>query len=456
MSRKKNKWPMLIFSSIVLALVVLSLFDYKKMKREEGLGEGEQKLLTLTTGEVVEIDYKSAKQTVQLKSDKGNWKLLQPLEDDADDVGVVGVLNALKDAKVHQISEGGKKDGKEIVWSEFGLSPGVAMEITTDEGKKDAFKISDTNAYDGSYYIERGGDLFTADKSLARLANLQVSTLRSHNPWRLAGEVIKIDASYSYDGSPRHVVLTKGEKGFTAAPQFDLPLSEEKIKDWLQSLRDVRFNDFAADHSDEKTSAQFGLNKPVKTFVFTARQDGKEASAVWKFSPDKDNQAYVQTSSRPDIYKGTKFTWRETAIPIEQLLEAKEALQFELEQATDIELMIDGKPLHFAKGDKDWEVKGQPADAGKFHSAALVDFFQKLKNLEPQVGEMPSDLTFDGKNRLVVKGHSGPLFEMSWTGPKDQLRWLKISKFKERFKVSAERLNALLKTEFLSKSETKP
>lgn len=456
MSRKKSKWPTIAFAGVVLALVVFSLFDYKKLKREEGLEEGEQKLLTLTSGEVVAIDYKSKKQIIELKSDKGTWRVLQPLEDDADDVGVVGVLNALKDAKVHQISEGGKKDGKDINWSEYGLNPGVAMEIATDEGKKDAFRISDTNAYDGSFYIERGGDLFTADKSIARLANLEVSTLRSHNPWRQQGEVIKIDAQYTYQGSPRHVTLTKGEKGWSVVPAFDLPVSSDKVKDWLQALRDVRFNEFASDHADNKTLEQFGLRNPVKTFVFTARMDGKESNVTWKFSQEKDNQVYLNTSMRPDIYKGTKFTWRETRIPIEQLLDAKEALQFELEQANDIELVNDGKTLHFVKGDKDWEIKDQKPEAGKFHAAALVDFFQKFKNLEPQVGELPSDLSFDGGNHLIVKGIKGVLLEMSWTKPKDQLRWLKISKFKERFKVSAERLNALLKTEFLSKSEAKP
>jgi hypothetical protein len=456
MSRKKNKWPQIIFFAIVVGLVAFSLFDYKKMKREEGLGEGEQKLLTLTTGEVVEIDYKSKKQTVQLKNESGVWKVLQPLQDEADDVGVVSVLNALKDAKVHQISEGGKENGKDIDWAQYGLNPGISMEITTDEGKKDAFRISDTNAYDGSYYIERGGDLFTTDKTIAHLADLQVAGVRSHNPWRQQGEVIKIEAQYSYEGSPRHVTLTKGEKGWSAQPAFDLPVSAERVKDWLQALRDVRFNDFAADNSDEKSLEKFGLRNPSQKYIFTAKMDGKETSVTWKFSQEKDVQVFLNTSLRPDIYRGTRFTWRETRIPIEQLLDTKDVLQFELEQANDIELTNDGKRLHFVKGDKEWEVKDQGAEAGKFHSVALVDFFQKLKGLEPQAGEMPSELSFDSKNHLVVKGNNGPVLDLSWTNTKDQLRWLKISKFKERFKVSAERFNAFLKTEFLSKSEAKP
>lgn len=456
MSRKKNKWSTAIFALVVLGLIALSLFDYKKMKQQGDLAEGEEKLLTLKEGTVSEIVFKSKNQTIQLKNDKGVWKLLQPLQDDADDTAVIGVLNALKEAKVQKI-EDADKDKKAIDWSQYGLNPGVEIEIATDQNKKDGFKISDSSAYDGSFYVEKDQHLFLGDKSLARLADEQIPALRSHNPWRGQGEVTKVEGDYTYQGESRHVTLTKGDKGWSATPAFDLPLSDDKVNDWLQEVRDVRANDFAADHADAKTREQFGLKKPAMTVTFTLKLDGKESQITWEFGQEKDkgNQVYVHTSSRPDIYKGTKFTWRESRIPFEHMLDANQALQFPLEQAKEMELSNDGHAYRFSKGEHDWTLKEPQAEASHFHPLALADFFQKLKGLEPQAGEMPSGLSFDAGNHLVIKGDKGELLDLSWTNSKDQLRWLKISKFKERFKVSAERFNALLKTEFLSKAEKK-
>jgi hypothetical protein len=428
----------LVFALIVAGLAAFSLLDYKQFKKDKGLGENEQKVLSLHEGEVVDIEIKSKKQTVSIKSDHGYWHILEPLKDDADDLAIVSYLNALKEAKVTLLSDDGKKNSEPVDWSKYGLDPGVQIEIITDQNKKDRFTVSDTSAYDGSFYVRKGDDLFLGDRSLARISDVAVKTLRSHNIWRSQGDILSAKLHYRYMGQTKDVVLSKGEKDWSVEPKFDLPLSQDKVKDWLQAIRDIRANDFASPES---------VKKPSSWYEFTVQHENQKQQVTWKFEEQAGNKVNVLNSILPDAYQTTSFTLRDVLLPAEQLLDTASVFNIALEKANDVLLSIEGKSLHFKKGEADWTMEGST----KFKPAALVEFFQKLKGLEPIAAEPPKDLQFEPeKNALTIKGSTGVLFEMTWSQSKDQLRWLKISQFKERFKVSAERLNALLKTNWES------
>jgi hypothetical protein len=411
----------LILGAIVAGLVAFSLFDYKKAKKEAGLGEREQKLLSLTEGEVRELSIRSSKIHVQLKSEDANWRLIEPLKDDADDVAVISLLNAIKNAKAQSVSD---ETTKNIEWAKYGLSPGAEIELVTDQGQHDKFSISEANAYDGSFYVRKGDQLLIGDRGLARISDLEIKNLRSHLIWRAKTDPTNIEVSYTYLGEAKHAVLTKGEKEWSVEPKYDLPLSQENIKDWLQSIRDLRANDVIGD-VNAKTLEQFGLKKPSMKITFNKDN-------IWTFGADNKNEVYITNSQLPIIFKSSKFSLRDVRIPVEQLLNANPALIFALEQANAMEVTTEGKKSQFAKGEKSWD--------------KLPDFFQKLKGLEPIAAEPPAGVVLDAKkNHLIIKGQNGVLLELIWSDVKDQLRWLKISNFKERFKVSAERWAAQLK-----------
>jgi hypothetical protein len=433
MSRKKKFTPTLVFGVLVASLVAFSLFDYKKAKKDAALGEHEEKLLTLSEGEVIEVAIHSKKLNLQLKSEDGNWHMIEPLKDDADDLAVVGLLNAIKDAKAQAVSDDSKKNSS-IDWAQYGLAPGVDVEIKTDQGKQDTFKISDSNAYDGSFYVRKGDRLLVGDRGLARIVDLEVKNFRSHLIWRTKGEISRVEFKYTYLGEAKRAVLTKGEKEWNIEPKFDLPLSQQNVKDWLQSIHDLRALDFAANEISPKTMAQFGLTKPSMVSVFTVSQMGKNSSVTWTVGEGKSgtNEIFVMSSVLPEIFKSTQFSLRDVRIPAEQLLDGDQALVFPLEQALEVQVLVDGKAKKFTKGEKGWD--------------KLVDFFQKLKGVGPIAADPPVGTVFDEKkNHLTVKNDSGVLLDLIWSDVKDQVRWLKISKFKERFKVSAERWNALIK-----------
>lgn len=451
MSQKKKRPTTLIFTIVVVALAGLTFFDYKRSKQKEGLQEGEQKVLDFPAEELSHFLLKSKTQTIELKRDGKMWKMLQPLLDDVDENSVSMLISALQTAAVKDLGEEVHKG--QIDWKKYGLDPGVSIEAEAEKGARTSLAISDTNAFDGSFYVRKNDQLYLGDRAWSHIAGQQVNPLRSHQIWRTPGDIVRLQAHYDYQGTVEDAIFTKTGETWKMEPAFDLPLNASKVRNWVQSMRDLRLIDFAAAKPSEKDQDVYLLKKPSWRGEFTVKKDEKEAKVHWVVGQDRDNDLFLHSDVKDEVYKTGKFSLRDIRIPFEQLLDTSKVVQFPIEEAKEIDLLIDGHRVRFVKGDKDW---GMEPAVPNINPSAVADFLQKLRALDLIAG-LPSGVsTNPSKDRLMIKSKEGTLFEMEWSAEKDRIRWLKIPPFKEKFKVSAEPFNAMLKTEFLSKSKEEP
>src|SRR5262249_39749639 len=132
-----------------------------------------------------------------------------------------------------------------VDWAKYGFDPGVDIEIGTDQNQRETFKVSDTSAYDGSFYIQKNGELLLAERSMVQITEKNVKHVPSHQVWRKMGEVTEI----VFNKKSR---LKKTDKGWTIQPEMDLPLSDAKVRDWLDALRDFRAMDLVIDPTKVK------------------------------------------------------------------------------------------------------------------------------------------------------------------------------------------------------------
>jgi hypothetical protein len=448
---KKKKPTTLIFTVLVAGFAAFTFFDYSRNKGKETLSEYEMKLVDLPEMEITSVLMLSPQETLELKKEKDEWKILKPLVDDVDEMAMTGFLQGLINAKIQKVSDEVKAT---IDWKKYGLEPGIKFEVGSAK-KTNEFVVSSSNAFDGSFYLRVKDQLYLGDRSWAHIADKSAVQLRSRTIWRTSGAVKKLALRID---EPRkmveNTVLSKSEKGWESQPALDLPVSQDRVRDWLEAVQDLRATGIAMDNPVRADLEKLQLTKPSLVAQFTITKDGKEDSVTWEIGQDLGEDVYLKTSERATIYKLSKGGIKDIRISLNKFLDGKKAFRFNLEEAKDLLLVRDGSAFHFVKNEKAWILESPKGDT--FKPEGLVEFLQKLEALDPIVEDLPPDLQFHANmNRLVVKSEQKTLLEIVWTPEKNHLRWLKNPAVSERFKVSADKMNALLGSTFTMTAKPK-
>jgi hypothetical protein len=180
----------LIIVSIVAILLALSFFEYQKSKGNSELSEHEEKIITFPHDDFNEIIVHKPDLTLHIKKSASEWEMLEPVQDRTDDLSVSAFLLALSSAKVQPLDKSGESVERD--WTEFGLNPGITFDVKSMTGASTQFLVSQTSAFDGSFYVRKGNSLFVGDRSLAHLVEKTAKQLRDHTLWRSYGELVTI------------------------------------------------------------------------------------------------------------------------------------------------------------------------------------------------------------------------------------------------------------------------
>lgn len=150
------KFKETIWLSVLLLAVVLYYFlvDIPFLKEKEEEKDRVEKILLFETKNVDEISIESPLQTKVLKRRaKGQWKLVKPLETDADNDAVQALLSSLHDARFTKLVEENPED---LVI--YGLdTPSLKIVLKLKDGEKSVL-LGGASPVGSSIYLKRGGE----------------------------------------------------------------------------------------------------------------------------------------------------------------------------------------------------------------------------------------------------------------------------------------------------------
>jgi len=195
---------------------------------------------------------KDGKLSVALaKGDKG-WKLLQPVQAEADDSAVDSLLGTLSGLKQ-------KKDlADEKDLKSYGLdAPKLVVTVKLDDGKQQGLRAGMDNTFDSTLYVQKAGDATVRvvdgyvkanlDKSAFELRNKKVAHLDD------AAEIKSVEVS----GVKSPYALTKDGTTWKVGGALADGSAADRIVNALKNLRAT-----AVASEDGAQPAQFGLDKP--------------------------------------------------------------------------------------------------------------------------------------------------------------------------------------------------
>jgi hypothetical protein len=204
--------------------------------------------------------------------EKNSWKLVAPIQGDADATQIDAMVAAVADLK--QKSDIGEGDAKQ-----YGFDPPrIAATLKLDDGKEQSLEIGETNPFDNTIYVRKGGEktVRVADgwakssfeKTLLDLRDKRVAHLEDGT------EIRRIEVT---GVKPPYTLEKDGTAWKLIAPQAGA--ADSGTADRIGSaLRGLRATGIAVESADAKALKQSGLAPPrVEARLTVAQAGGKDS-----------------------------------------------------------------------------------------------------------------------------------------------------------------------------------
>lgn len=256
-----------VLAGVALLVAVAAALVRKEDIQKEEAKDKEEKLFVLDKAKVRKLRLEKAGAVVAAaarEADGKPWKLVQPVQADADD----GAISALVD-KLEGLKQ--KKDlGKEGDPKQLGLEPpGFKIAVSGDDGKEQALEIGADNPFDSTLYVRKAGEptvriidgfhkaafekttFDLRDKRVARLdetAEIRGVSVTNEEPYTFT----KDGAGWKLTG-PGHETAEPGDSG-----------AVDRI---IASLRSLRATGIASETADAGSLNKFGLDERNEAVV---------------------------------------------------------------------------------------------------------------------------------------------------------------------------------------------
>jgi hypothetical protein len=450
-----------ILFAMVAALAGYTYWEYRKAAVPDQDTAEEKKLFNIKTAEVDEIKLTRPGGTIDVVRDGSDWKVKQPIEDAADSASVEGFIFtiAVHKGKVFRSEE----EVKSTKWSDFGFEPPALTIEITDNKKPQTIDVGTKNAFDGSFYIRKDGELLLTDPGVASAVNRDANSFRSRKLWREGDAEV----------SSAEVVLEKEKYGlkkdgdkWTMQPAPKFTIDNHRVERWLRNVQALSPADIASESLSEEDKRSDLLLKPSLTIKLDfKRADGAKGEWALTAGQDKAEDLYLFTNQRPTVYKTRNAALAEVRVPAAYFRDGKAPFHFDLEQAAEVEIINGAFKHKFKKDGGNWKLAED--DKNELVADKLVTFFQNLSDLE-STDFMPAGQAkgFKSQAQVAVKDGKGlTLLALSWGDeyktkqPYNKgmtFRYIKTNLEKEAMGVPTAKITSLMDTSMVkAKAEEK-
>ena len=402
-----------VLGAFAIALAAYTVWDYKKAQDSLGTGVDEKKLFSLTPGDVEKIKVVHAGETIVIEKQNGDWQIREPLQDLAASTAVDALIYSLLIQKGRNFRT--EDTAKTAPLAEYGLDKTAAVEEIKGKGKTESLSVSNKNAFDGSYYVSQGSEVFLGDRGLAQVLAKDVKSLRSRKPWPYGDmDVESVEISLP-DLKEKYIAKVAGGK-WTLDPAPKFSVDGDRIEQWVEKLLSATATEIAADNPTADEKRNFLLLKPGFTaHVKYKKQDGTPSEWTFTAGQDRAEDVFVYSTSRDTVYKFNRSGLKGLRVPREYFRDGRSAFKFPLEKAAEIEIRQDSFHHKFKKEGADWKIDGAGSDL-VLNQEKLVELMQRISRIEAQeffpAKEAKGFKNFEGITIRDAQG--GELFKLTW------------------------------------------
>lgn len=355
-----KKTTLLVLLSAVLLGAAVYYFDWKRGEKEKAVGAAEETkpAFVIPSGEeitAITLSRPAAKDepTIRLERRDGAWRIVAPMQADANERVVQGIADGIATARVAQ-TEPGTPDRLKV----YGLeSPAMDIEFQTQKGSKHSLKLGDKDFTGVSVYavVDGAKDVALLPQSLLTTTNTTVEGLRNHSVLSIsAGDI----ASFDLKNPSGELSLGKEQDGWKFTKPANARADSRDVNGLLTAVAGASFESIVSETPENLE--KYGLTSPSVTF---AAVNGKGMTGTLLVGRKDGANYFARDTSRPMIFRIDDKLYKELARNYAALrdkslvhLEAEDVNRVEF-RASNVNVILNRKP------DKvdEWSVEA-PAD----------------------------------------------------------------------------------------------
>ena len=413
-----KKPTLLALLGAVLLGATVYFFDVKRGEKEKEKAAADENKPAFSIGSGADIKSMTIARAggtgaplVRLERREGAWRIVEPLQTDANDQAVQRIADGIATAHTSQ-TEPGAPDRLKA----YGLDPpGVSIEFQLQNGSKHSLKLGDKDFTGVSVYaiLDSAKDVALLPQTLLTSAITDVQELRSHSVLHFVAADV---ASFELQNPSGELSLRRDKSGWKFNKPADAAGDTQDVNALLSAVANASFASIASETSDQVE--KYGLSKPVITFKTV---DGKGKAATLLVGKKEGSDYFARDVSRPMILRIDEKLYKKLAANYADLRN-KELANIDPAEMSRAEFHnANGTAIFVRKTDKDeeWAIEA-PADK-KGKSASVWNLFSPLTTAH-------AEEVLDHPSPGIVAGLAKPAVEVLLTEKSGKRLIIQISK----------------------------
>ena len=455
MTKGKSKKGFFIYLSFVLALSGFALYQYKAdQKEQKQKAEKEKVFPSLQSYQVQKIQIIKKKETIELQSTKGSWRLIKPIEDLADEDNINNWLDGLLQQKA-QI-----KKENDIQWEEYDLDKNTdSIKLVNSDNKTFQIHISRYSGFDGSFFIKKAEKLLLGGIEWAQVMNKSRSYFRSFKVINTKQHPVFL--SYQ-SGGKKYSLKWKHYQWHWEENKKTYPLKSSAVESYWTALANMQF-DKEPDAYTKKLRNKYKLHKPYIRLKLNFDKDKK-----WelKISPKVKNKYYAKVLGRNYVFSLPESRVQQILHKDMMFRDHNKPFKFDKSKVQTVIIKNQHIKLTLKKDEKDkWTVveklkhsKSTTAESSKLDTKEIADVLSLVSILSAKK-YFSKKKSFAAAAEIILKDKTGALvlhlkFSKPFTSKKHiKSVYVSSSQGREIMTLSIQDFESIFSKKFLKESK---
>ncbi len=378
---------LVLLAAIVLGAAVY-FFDWRRSQKESEKPpvDAEKPAYAIQPQDISSLSIKhpgnSAEPVLRFEKRNGNWQITQPLETQAEQSSLEGIVDSLSSARIAQ-NEPGTPDRLKV----FGLDPpAVLIGFQLQNGAKHTLALGNKDFTGISVYsiVDASKDVALLPESLLVSTSKSLQDLRDKNVLHIVnGDIVSFDLK-----NPSGQLAAKKEKDEW---KFTKPMEARGdgngIDSLLATIASGKMTAIASETPDNL--AKYGLASPA--IMFTA-VEGKGKTSTLIVGKKEDGQYFARDISRLTIFRIDEDLYKKLAQNLGDLRD-KKLTHFDPAVINHVEIHnASGTFICTRKSESDWIIDAPADQKGKSPEISKVFLPLEQAIAEQVFDQPPADL----------------------------------------------------------------
>lgn len=403
---------------LILVLAVLGLggyvaYDVTSEKKTEEKKAESSRLFMLEPDQVNEFAIeRPGGRVTKLTRDQNGWKLIDPIQDWADNAFTEDYVARLLKEKYTDIA----KEGAGIDWKLFGLDTALGkITFKNQAGTAESLEVGTVQNFEGSSLGRRPGGNQVLVITPGWQGDIQKEALDFRDKRFYRGKIGGVDQIEMKNPTETFQLISKD--GTWAAPSRpEWPLDQNRVRELLSSVNETKAADFLLDHMPTPADRKkFEIEKPTVRVTF------KSPDKTWtgELALNKKKELIAVTSDPGFVLKMESGQYDKFAsMGVGSLRDKKLPFAFDKAAVATVDLRSSLKKVRFQKKDGTWALIDGAADQVA-DDRRVQDLIDRVRDgaatLYKGVGPAP-ELDNPTSPRLQLLDAEGKtVFELRWS-----------------------------------------